>query len=388
MSSFIRYFLLILVCSFYCVADSSGQSLLSDRRKDGKKRTFLPMIYYANPDMFFAGIKWRFLQTRLKDDPYGIEQSLQARYSISQNSVSLLYDAGFKHLIGNWNLGINGYYDWLIWTNYFGLGNETVKQKPLSYYRLSTGEFAGSIGISRMFGNNHYIDLHAFVQGVEVMNNKPGTLAADSFVNNRTFYFEHHLYTGFSAGYAYQNVDDRITPQKGVMCYIGGRYTINTAEPGKNFLRGDGIVQVYLPLFSKFSLSLRAGSAAVAGTPEFYQYVSVGGPISIRGYVRDRYWGNIMFYNANELRYITDFHLIRGKIGVLALFDGGRVWVNNEQSNIYHTGYGGGLILAPLNKISGSVSYAVSPEGGIIQVHISRLLSFERQQQATGKQWK
>lgn len=387
MNLFLRSLMILTIISFYAHTNGNSQGFLSETRADGKKRVIMPVVYYSNPDRFFAGIKWRFMQARLKDDPTGIEQSIQLRYSISQNAFSLRYDGRFKQLFGNWDFNINGYYDWVIWTNYNGLGNETVQTNSQSYYQLSTSEYAGYAGVSRMFGEYHQVGVNAFVQGIEVLN-KPASFVGDSIVNNRNFYFEHHMYTGLSAGYTYQKVDDPITPQKGAMFYLGARYTVNIDQTDKSFLRGDGIAQVYIPLFSKFSLSLRAGAATVSGTPEFYQYVSVCGPVSVRGYIRDRYWGNTMFYNSNELRYITDFHLIRGKIGFLALFDGGRVWVENEKSNVYHTAYGGGLILAPLNKISGSVTYARSPDAGRVQVRISHLLTRDRQPQVTGKQWK
>jgi len=337
------------------------------------------MLYYSNPDKIFVGVKFRLAKVTTHDDaygyPYGFDQSIQLRYSISQNAFSTLYDGTFYQLLGRWNVFVNGYYDWMIWTNFFGLGNDTRKVNNLSYYRLSTGEFAGDIGINRIFAEHHHVNMDINVQGIEVFN-KQGTFVSDSFINERAYYFEHHIYTGLRANYTYQNVNDPNVPTRGIMFYAGGGYTVNVSETNKSFASYNGILQLYVPLIRKFSLALKAGVSGISGNPEFYQYVSVGGPMTIRGYLRDRFWGNVAFYNTNELRYITDFnvHPIRGKVGLLALFDDGRVWIN-ENSTTLHSAYGGGLLLAPFNKFTGVISYAVSPEGGIVQVRVSKLLS-------------
>jgi hemolysin activation/secretion protein len=98
--------------------------------------------------------------------------------------------------------------------------------------------------------------------------------------------------------------------------------------------------------------------------------------MNIRGYVLDRFWGNTAFYNSNELRYITNLrsYLLNGKIGLLVLYDNGRVWYKPESSGTWHYGYGGGLLLAPFNKFTGTVTYAQSPDGGLVQVRINTFL--------------
>jgi outer membrane protein assembly factor BamA len=344
------------------------------------KKRISPMIYYSNPDKVFVGVKFRLAKVTLQNDPdgypYGFDQSIQLRYSISQNAFSIMYDGRFYQALGHWNVFVNGDYDWMIWTNFFGLGNDTRKVNDLTYYRLSTGEYAGDIGIDRIFADHNYVNLDVNVQGIEVFN-KRGTFVSDSFINDNAYYFEHHIYTSLRANYTYQNVNDPNVPTRGIMFYAGGGYTVNVSETNKSFASYNGILQLFIPLISKFSLALKTGGSGISGNPEFYQYVSVGGPMTIRGYLRDRFWGDFAFYNTNELRYITDFdiHFLRGKIGLLALYDNGRVWMNNENSTTLHSGYGGGLLLAPFNKFTGVLSYAVSPEGGIVQVRISKLLA-------------
>lgn len=129
-------------------------------------------------------------------------------------------------------------------------------------------------------------------------------------------------------------------------------------------------------MFSKFSIASNNGITSVSGTPEFYQYASVGGGQNLRGYRRDRFWGQTAFFNSNELRWITNFktYLMNGRIGLIGFVDDGRVWMAEEKSDKWHIGYGGGFLLAPFNLFSGSVTYGMSEEGGLIHIRINRML--------------
>jgi outer membrane protein assembly factor BamA len=340
------------------------------------KRRLMPVAYYSNPDRVFVGVDFRISKGRLSDSITKFEHSIRLRYSISQNAFSLLYDARWKELIGKWNMAFNAYYDWVVWTNFTGLGNETPRVADRDYYRLSTSEYAANISINRLIDKHHYVDIAAFMQSIEVIN-KPGTFVEQNYTNNKDYYFDHHIYTSLRAGYTYQNVDDHVIPTRGFMAYGGARYTVNTYQPYKNFAKLSGILQGYIPLSNKFSLSLRAGAGTVIGTPEFYQYEPVGGPMTIRGYFRNRFWGNTMFYNSNEIRWITDLRVKRfeNKVGLVALFDNGRVWLDGEHSNKLHYGYGAGVLVAPMRKFTAYATYTLSEEGGLIQFKLTKLLS-------------
>jgi outer membrane protein assembly factor BamA len=383
-----RFLAMALLINYSVPAKAQFSSLFDTTTKyEYSKKRITPMVYYSNPDRIFVGLRFRLAKVSLRQDPegypIGFDHSIHLRYSISQNAFSTLYDGKFYQALGHWNVLINANYDWVIWTNFFGLGNETRRlPNGRMYYRLSTSEYAGNIGLNRIFADNHHVNILANIQGIEVLD-KPATFVAENYVNDRAYYFEHHIYTSLRANYTYQNVDDVNIPEKGVMFYAGGGYTVNISEPEKNFASYNSILQLYIPLINKFSLSLRAGGSGISGDPEFYQYVSVGGPMTIRGYVRDRFWGNTAYYNTNELRYITNLRIkhTNSKIGVFALFDNGRVWMDHENSSMLHSAYGAGVLAAPLNKFTGMVSYAVSPEGGIVQLRVSKLLAAPKSQQ-------
>ena len=136
-----------------------------------------------------------------------------------------------------------------------------------------------------------------------------------------------------------------------------------------------GVDRVVAPAHAP-RLALLVQGTHVTGEPEFYQYASIGGSQNMRGFVRDRFWGQTGFYNTNELRWITNFrtYIMNGKIGLIGFVDDGRVWMPNENSDVWHVGYGGGVLLAPFNKFALSVSYGISDEDQLIHLRINKLL--------------
>jgi hypothetical protein len=66
--------------------------------------------------------------------------------------------------------------------------------------------------------------------------------------------------------------------------------------------------------------------------------------------------------------------LYNGKLGIFGLYDIGRVWLKGETSDKWHSGYGGGIIISPFNRISFIASYAFSPEDNNLNLGIIRPL--------------
>jgi hemolysin activation/secretion protein len=114
----------------------------------------------------------------------------------------------------------------------------------------------------------------------------------------------------------------------------------------------------------------------ILNSAQFYEHAVIGGPDNLRGYNRERFWGKTSYYNNNELRFITNLHtyIMNAKFGVLAFFDDARVWLPGETSNTIHTSFGGGILLAPFNAVSATITYGISKEQNLVQLRINKLL--------------
>ena len=105
------------------------------------------------------GIGYGFERHIWRKYPYGFDQAVSLRYSISQNAFSILYEGEFKQFLGSWDMNVSANFDAIRWTNYFGLGNETKNVvDDRNYYRMRTEELLGTVTVSRNIGRHHHVD--------------------------------------------------------------------------------------------------------------------------------------------------------------------------------------------------------------------------------------
>jgi outer membrane translocation and assembly module TamA len=126
-------------------------------------------------------------------------------------------------------------------------------------------------------------------------------------------------------------------------------------------------MRVFMSVFSwpRLVFGLRVGAAHNIGTFDIPQASYLSGVDNLRGYRRDRFGGRTIFYNNAELRFrIADFstYFIPGAFGILAFHDIGRVWMDNEPSHTWHTGWGAGIWLSPVRRFVVTASLAHSKE--------------------------
>ena len=96
------------------------------------------------------------------------------------------------------------------------------------------------------------------------------------------------------------------------------------------------------------TLGLRVGGKKVWGEAPFHESAFLGGDATIRGYSAQRFAGDAATYANGELRLFLK-HFSVGDVGVFALADVGRVFVEGESSDRWHKAGGGGIWFAVLN---------------------------------------
>ena len=58
-------------------------------------------------------------------------------------------------------------------------------------------------------------------------------------------------------------------------------------------------------------------------------------------------------------------YLFPAAFGIMAFYDAGRVWRDNDTDKNFHSGYGAGLWFSPLRRLLISFTWAVSKEDNI-----------------------
>ena len=120
-----------------------------------------------------------------------------------------------------------------------------------------------------------------------------------------------------------------------------------------------GEARTYLSLGAGPILALRAGGEVVRGDFPFQEAAFIGGPSTLRGFPFQRFAGDAAAYGSAELRQPLGQIklLVRGRPGVFALADAGRVWVDGDSPGEWHTNVGGGAWFETLGYVL-TVTYA------------------------------
>ena len=120
-------------------------------------------LFYSLDDRLFIGFGYGWKHHHWRKSPFVFKQVVSVHYSITQKSLSFIYAGLFPNTIGKWNLALFGNYDFIRWTNFYGLGNEspfTTKDKDFNRMRARQG--LGTIGLNRNAGN-HFFEINGFL---------------------------------------------------------------------------------------------------------------------------------------------------------------------------------------------------------------------------------
>jgi outer membrane protein assembly factor BamA len=124
------------------------------------------------------------------------------------------------------------------------------------------------------------------------------------------------------------------------------------------------------------TLALRAGGKKLWGTYPFHEAAYIGDAATVRLGSKQRFGGDAEVHGTAELRQklgrITV--VLPGDVGLLGFADAGRVFFEDEDSNTWHTAFGGGLYLAlidPTHTLSLSVAKSEERVGVYVQAGFS-----------------
>jgi hypothetical protein len=339
------------------------------------RKGFSPSVFYSREDRLYAGLSYKVTNHRWRKEPFANKHEVFTRYSFNQSAFNVGYEGQVNQFIGKWNLLLNGTYDWVRWTNFFGLGNETKQvTDDRDFYRIRSQDGLGYIGLQRTIGKQSSITFTPFYETIKLLTDTGRFLMKSFITGNGSENFVRKHFAGVGVELDLKKWNDLVLPTKGINLSTSVRRVYNIRDE-KSFTNYSGNLQFFLPIAKWLVLSVNNGAATVQGEPEFYQLNSIGGN-RLRGFRRERFWGQTVFHNNNELQFIFDAKntLVNGKAGFMLFADQGRVWLKGEDSDKWHRGYGAGIILVPMNKTFISVQYGISEDDKVIHLNFRRQL--------------
>jgi hypothetical protein len=344
---------------------------------------FTPLIDvgYNPDDGVLIGLSAKFTRgvdyTRpaFSTNRYTSVQQFSFLHSFYTRAFSVKYDAEWVHAIGRADLLIHASVYSPDVQNFFGTGNQTSFFKTGNYKQYYRSRFnLYTLNPSLRWGNKKgdYIRVGPSLQyytydSAENAGRFIETNGAVQTYDSATL-SKSKLHGGVIVEYNRNRKDHSLLPTEGydINIRIQGYAGLNTYSESYAQLFANLVYYKSVDSRDILVLADRIGGGATVGNPAFYQSMFIGGQGNLMGYRLNRFAGQYMAFNNLEARIrLAQFanYILPGQLGLVALYDIGRVWQKEDQSNEWHNGVGAGFYFAPAQVTLIQFVMSWSPEG-------------------------
>ncbi len=340
--------------------------------------TWLPLLSagYNVDDGILLGVGAKYTHQRgFRKSPFTHTQEFGVLGSIRTGAYRINYRGHWKDLLGQADLVV----DALAKApdnsqNFFGMGNSSTFLEDIygsKYYRARfniyqltpqlhwepTSTLSYSIGPSLQ----HYHLDQSQNTGRFILSNQ-ALHSYDSLTVDKD-----KTFIGISARLQQDNRNSKLHPTKGGYFKASLDGFTGLSRHARSYAQVSAEVGFYKSISNDaIVFANRLGAGSNFGKPTFYQSLFLGGQGNLRGYRQYRFAGDQYLYNNFEtrarIRHINSY-ILPGEIGILGLYDVGRVWSKTEEKDNLHHGVGGGFYYILAKMVAFQYVMAHSKEG-------------------------
>ncbi len=239
---------------------------------------------------------------------------------------------------------------------FFGFGNESPRTGDDAFYRVPQVQFVVAPAVTWPLGRRGSLSAGPTVKYADT------DLDPGRFITQLQPYGSGSFgQVGAVAGMEW-DARDGVVATRGVHLLAGGSIYPALWDVEETFGELHAEAATYLTPKTSFgpTLALRVGGKRVWGAFPFFESAFIGGSATVRGLREQRYAGDAALYGNAELRVRLGsfFAVLPGDYGIFGIADAGRVYLEGESSDTWHTGVGGGVWFAFLERAN-TVTVAV-----------------------------
>lgn len=331
----------------------------------------IPYPYMAfNPDdAFLLGANFSVVRHGFKKAPYASSQQIGGSYAFGTRAFKFNYQADFSEVFKSWDLYLEARYHGPGYAfNFAGLGNNSTRPvDDPDYYRVRQSMIYLYPALKKTFsGNGGYFTVGPSLE-IARIEDTPGRFISDYGTEGNRNLFDRQYFAGVKVGFHYSNVDNNFAPHEGIRFNTDISWN-NNLKNGDNYTAWRVQLECYqhLDRNENVVLATQLGWSRDVGTGyNFYQMPTLGGNNGLRAYRTERFYGDASFWQSSDIRFRlinSKNHVLPFTLGVFGGFDYGRVWLEGESSNHWHTSYGGGIWMAPVDVLTISIGSFVPNE--------------------------
>ncbi len=317
-----------------------------------------PSFGYNSDDGLFLGADLLFTKYKFKKSPYSSIQRFVGNVSTATGGIDVLYEGEFIQFFGKQSLIVDGIYrtDRSAF-NYFGLGNNTelstddfnfnrVRQSLIHIHPAIKKPFS-SFGSGLSFGPIFEVSQIEETANRFIVSDATGLPSS---------IFDSNYFLGAKIQIDYDNKDNLNIPTRGIHFIANASWMTDLEATERDFKTLNSSLTIYqnLDRNARFVIATKIGASHRIGDYPFFKSAILDGNSNLRGYRAERFYGKTSFYHNTDLR-IKAFGSINKilpfTMGLLGGYDYGRVWLDGEDSDQWHSSYGGGIWIAPVDVI-------------------------------------
>ncbi|MAN59456.1 MAG: phosphoesterase [Flavobacteriaceae bacterium] len=300
-------------------------------------------------------------------NPYSRLTQLQLQYHSLTQGLDIRLKKGYAAIFGDVNFILDARYTSKNYTeNFFGFGNESnnfEEEVSFDFNRVNLSRYEGGIGLERSNPYGSFLQFKLDLETVEIVRNGSNIIQREFIGREGT----RNYFLIPNVTYRYSNFSETVFPKKGMNfeTRLGGIDDLKQLH-----LTGFAKINAafYNALLSNERLVLKTQAQShltVGDLPQFYQSPNLGADTGLRGYRNNRFTGGQSLSGGADLAY--NFQKIRTfffplNLQVYAGYDIGRVWLDEQDSSVWHDSYGGGFAFQWTQAIRGGGSVFRSGE--------------------------
>ncbi len=318
----------------------------------------IPLIWFGGgPDIgVFLGAGFNTKTYGFRKLPFSSSQTLRFGYATLPQSFRMDYRSEFclQNSQNFFNLRVLA--SGIEILRFFGYGNETLNEESSVYYRVRQEQYILDPSFNLALSPSMTLSLGPTFKYTRTKQDEDRIIGALAPYGSNNF-----GQLGLKARFKVETNKGNDPNKSGIQLNLVGKYFPAFLEVESSFGIVEGSISAHLTASSMSlqpTLALRLGGKKVFGKYPFHEAAFIGGggisgsDATVRGFRTQRFAGDSSLFGNAELRLrLSEIYLfVPGEIGVFGLSDIGRVYLEGETSDTWHTAIGGGLWFSFLER--------------------------------------
>jgi hypothetical protein len=344
--------------------------------RDWTRETWtIPWIGYGGDLGLFLGGGVQSMGYGFREKPYSSLQTFRAGYSLGERHVRLDYRGEFRRENRGSFFSLHAYASGAEVLRFHGLGNETEANRGRDFYRVEANQVLVYPTFTLPLGARSSLTVGPALKYTRTEEDEP-----DLINEAKPYGVGAFGQVALHGVLLFDGRDSAVFPRRGVFLAARGTIFPRVWDALETFGETNGTVAAYVSGGKRATLALRGGGKKIFGRFPYFEAASIGTgslgvgaldepDFTVRGFRARRFLGESSLYGTAEFRLrVSSLKLVLpGHFGLLGFVDTGRVWLDGEESNAWHTGVGGGVWYSFLNDRSVfSVGFAHSKEDDLV----------------------